>query len=295
MKLLIFKISVFISLNGFCQSNAEFIYNENTIDTIIWEINNELPSNRQLSDSLMNLIKVGMKNELEQIQILNSYLLNANYNSLRYYNENFSAIMGKCQTDNDVIDSFYDKVIPHLKSIVQRRFTEILKENLIAKESVLLSASSLNKNIARDTISAASKECDIELLRKVDDFNGQVMITTSIRNWNWDRISFSKFIEKKSVKYYLSIDVKTQDNYYGKGVFFILKNGKRIDRPNQKVESDYSDGNFFSTAFITLTSQDMKLFSESGIEKYKVDFLTGNFIEQSNVLREMASCILNAK
>jgi hypothetical protein len=236
-----------------------------------------------------------MKNELEQIKILNSYLLNANYNSLRYYNENFSAIMGKCQTDNDVIDSFYDKVIPHLKSIVQRRFTEILKENLTEKESVLLSASSINKNMARDTISAASKGCDIELSRKVDDFNGQVMITTSIRNWNWDRISFSKFIEKKSVKYYLSIDVKTQDIYYGKGVFFILKNGKRIDRPNQKIESDYSDGNFFCTAFITLTSQDMKLFSESGIEKYKVDFLTGNFIEQSNVLREMASCILNAK
>ena len=295
MKILIFYIGFFLSLSGFCQSNAKFVYNRNIIDTIIWEINNELPSNRQLSDSFMDLIKVSMKNELEQIQILNSYLLNANYNSLRYYNENFSSIMGKCQTDNDVIDSFYGKVIPHLKSKVQRMFTEIIKENLTAKEYISLSANSLNKNIAGDSKAAISEECNIELSRKVDDFNGQVMITTSIRNWNWDRISFSKFIEKKNIKYYLSIDVKTKDIYYGKGVFFILKNGKRINKPNQKIESDYSDGNFFCTAFIALTNQDMKLFSESGIEKYKVYFLTGNFMEQSNVLREMASCILNAK
>jgi hypothetical protein len=146
MKLLIFNISFFLTLSGVCQSNAEIVYNQNTIDTIISEVNADMPIKSQFSLICQDLIKRDLKDKLERVNNMDYFLLNGNEMSLEYYSENFSDIMGKCQTQNCVIDTFYYKVIPYLKALVHRKFASILtqKADLLkasAKEMPLVSYS----------------------------------------------------------------------------------------------------------------------------------------------------------
>jgi hypothetical protein len=143
--------------------------------------------------------------------------------------------------------------------------------------------------------SDSTTDCDPELTRTVDDFDGEIRILASIRNYNWDGISFLKYISKKSTRYYLKVEIKSYGIHFGNGVFFILSNGKRFSKPNVKVETDYDDGDYFTTAFFQLTQQEMLLFSNSGIDKYKVYIHTGNFTLQSEKISELATCILKAK
>ncbi|EKT4520734.1 hypothetical protein JE950_002392 [Flavobacterium psychrophilum] len=89
--------------------------------------------------------------------------------------------------------------------------------------------------------------------------------------------------------------IKESNIYMGNGVTIILKNGKKINKPNEKVESSYIGSNFYSKAFISLSKTDIALLKESGISKYKLYISTGDISKQSDKIKELFNCLLLIK
>lgn len=78
-------------------------------------------------------------------------------------------------------------------------------------------------------------------------------------------ISIAKFVQGKSSHQYISIDVPGSTLNYGcYGVSILFENGKKIVRPHEKVETNYSDG-WSYRAFFTPTVNEINL-----LKSYKV-------------------------
>ena len=140
VKQLIFFTLIVFKYNVYCQ--GDYICSSNKIDSIIKSTNDKLSGNLKLK--CFDYIKNKLTDEIEQVRNMDDYLSNGDENSLDYYKENFSKIMGKCSTLNCVIDSFYDKAENYMSALVNREFRyifdyAILEENAKEKKRPLLS------------------------------------------------------------------------------------------------------------------------------------------------------------
>jgi hypothetical protein len=129
------------------------------------------------------------------------------------------------------------------------------------------------------------------IIKEIDEFSGEITYEAKVTN----DVIFFKFKDKGIVEYCLSIWVKETDIYTGTGVTIILKNGKKINKPNAKVESTYSGGSFYTTTFIRLTNYDIELLKQSGVEKYKLYVSTGQIIGYSDLSKDIFNCLIKAK
>ncbi len=78
-------------------------------------------------------------------------------------------------------------------------------------------------------------------------------------------VSIAKFVKRKSSNQYIFIDVPGSTLNYGcYGVYILFENGKKIVRPNEKVETNYSSG-WSYRAFFTPTANEINL-----LKSYKV-------------------------
>ncbi|EMY3585052.1 hypothetical protein [Flavobacterium psychrophilum] len=136
--------------------------------------------------------------------------------------------------------------------------------------------------------------CDI-IKKNIDEFNGEKSFEFSLVSNDGSDVSVIKVINKGISIYYLSIMIKESNIYMGNGVTIILKNGKKINKPNEKVESSYIGSNFYSKAFISLSKTDIALLKESGISKYKLYISTGDISQQSDKIKELFNCLLLIK
>ncbi len=132
-------------------------------------------------------------------------------------------------------------------------------------------------------------DCNSSITKKVDEFSGEITYDATIT----DDVSFLKIKKDGVIKYYLSIWIKETGIYTGTGVWIILKNGKRINKPNEKVGYDYVGGSFYTKTFIRLTNEDITLLKQSGIEKYKLYISTGEI--DSDISKDIFNCLLKAK
>lgn len=133
-----------------------------------------------------------------------------------------------------------------------------------------------------------------ELNKEVDEFTGEITIQFDIYTED-NQVSFIKIINKKLTVYYLDIDIKETGIYTGTGVYLILKNGKKISKPYEKVNYIYLGHNFYSRAFIRLTAQDISLLKLSGLSKFKLYISTGQITDKSDYLKDLFNCLLKAK
>lgn len=141
-------------------------------------------------------------------------------------------------------------------------------------------------------LSQDSINCNEHLNRTVDDFSGEITIEAKIT----DDASFIKIKTGNIIRYYLSIYIAESGIYNGKGVTIILQNGKKINKPNELVESTYIAGNFYTRAFIRLTTNDIQLLKQSGIVKYKLYISSDELTESnSNWSKVIFNCLLNSK
>jgi hypothetical protein len=106
--------------------------------------------------------------------------------------------------------------------------------------------------------------------REMDDFTGQVTLRSPILN----DISISKFIKNptSAPTYYLRLSVRGSTlNYNGKGVIVLFKDGTKWSRPNEKIDVEIVKGEGWGyRAFITLTNEDLKLFSTKEVNKFRL-------------------------
>ena len=159
---------------------------------------------------------------------------------------------------------------------------------------VLISFNSFSQDIESAIDSMNEFECSV--VKKVtDDFSGEITYTATIDAKDDGDVSFIKVIRGKSTTYYLSIWVKESGIYTGRGVSIILRNGKRINKPNEKVDYTYSASDFYTTAFIRLSAADIALLKQSGIKKYKLYISEGEIEEQSDLTKDYFNCLVKAR
>ena len=106
--------------------------------------------------------------------------------------------------------------------------------------------------------------------KDVDDFTDDVTLRTPLMN----DMSITKSIKKGSIKptYYLSLETRGSTlNYNGKGVIILFKDGTKWVRSEEKIDVKVVKGDGWGyRAFITLTEQDLQMFSTKEVDKFRL-------------------------
>jgi hypothetical protein len=90
--------------------------------------------------------------------------------------------------------------------------------------------------------------------------------------------------------------IRVSGVYYGEGVTIILKNGTRINKPLEKVESYYLGGEFYLRSFMSLSLEDIELLKKSGISKYKLYISKDELpVEFTSKCKDLFNCLVKAK
>ena len=129
-----------------------------------------------------------------------------------------------------------------------------------------------------------------ELSREVDDMTGKISISSPILQ----NAVIYKDISKKSTVYYLSL--KTTGStcvVYEKGVTVLFTDGTKWIKPNEKIDVD-ADNGFNYSAFITLSKQDLLLFSTKKIKKFRLYIFDDEPLD-ADKFAIYAKCIQKAK
>jgi hypothetical protein len=161
----------------------------------------------------------------------------------------------------------------------------ILLFALIATTSI-----SFGQNTDSITPKIDSIDCS-SIYKEVDEFSGEIKFDAQITA----NVKFLKTKKDGVSKYFLSLWVKSTGIYTGTGVTIILKNGRKINKPSAKVHYSYAGSSFYTTTFIQLTNEDISLFKQSGIAKYKLYISTGEITDNSDLSKDLFNCLVNAK
>jgi len=118
------------------------------------------------------------------------------------------------------------------------------------------------------------------LIKNIDKSYDEIENETTYHTpYNLDA-SITRISKNNANTYYLSLEYKSNNVNYGlKGVTVLFTDGTKWQRPNDKVDVDYRNGNFVYNCFIPLTKEDLKIFQTKIIKKYKLYIYEVNFTE----------------
>lgn len=125
-----------------------------------------------------------------------------------------------------------------------------------------------------------------------DKFNGD---TTSRSSYS-EGISFIKVTKGGTSNIYLAInETGATLNVGKKGLTLLLKNGKKINRPNAKIDTKVnSSGGYIYSAFIELTEEEIELIIKNHITDDRLYVYDGE-IKNGEKLSEYLKCLTNKK
>lgn len=120
-----------------------------------------------------------------------------------------------------------------------------------------------------------------------DKFNGEV---TSSSEYS-DGISFIKVTKNKISKIYMAINETGETLNVGKkGLVLLLENGKKIERPNTKIDVEAGAKNFVYSAFIELSKEEIALIIKNKITDDRLYIYDGT-VENGIKLSEYLKCL----
>ena len=124
--------------------------------------------------------------------------------------------------------------------------------------ALLFSSVSFCQEVKNDSISNTLEN----YFSSEDKFNGEKTYYSPFT----ENISITRIVGKKGIaSQFIKIDVKGSTlNYRCKGLLILFENGLKINRPNEIVDTDYSDG-FSYGVWFKPTSKEISLF-----KKYKI-------------------------
>jgi hypothetical protein len=107
-------------------------------------------------------------------------------------------------------------------------------------------------------------------------------------------VSFSKYVKGKTSSQYVAIRVNGSTLNYGcYGVNILFKNGKKIIRSKEKVDSDYYNNGWQYRAFFTPTANEIALFKTQKISDVKLYIYDAAVSEnESDTILEDAKILL---
>lgn len=129
-----------------------------------------------------------------------------------------------------------------------------------------------------------------DYLTNTDPFNGE----KTYRGDDYP-VRFTKIKSNKSFTQYVHLTVNGETLNYGcEGVYVLFENGEKIIRSKEKVDTDYSNGNWCYSAFFTPTANEIKLFKTQKVIAVKLYIYLKNYIPESeqNIILEDAKIIL---
>lgn len=140
-------------------------------------------------------------------------------------------------------------------------------KKLLLISLLLISTMSYAQESKKDTV-IESQEDKLEIyLYKIDKFTGEKVYYSGVNKV----VSFAKFVNKQESLQYVSINVTGSSlSYGGTGVTILFDNGKQINRPNEKIDTDYKSSGWNYSAFFKLTINEVNLFKSSKVEAVKL-------------------------
>jgi len=135
-----------------------------------------------------------------------------------------------------------------------------------------------------------------------DEVRNYKSYTTPIDINSSDMVYINKIIEpNKKPVYYLYFRVNESTGKTVNGLYIILKNGKRISRPNEEIDLEVDNEEvsiehpgFKQSVMIELSQSELLTLKSSPIEKYAISYLTES-IYDANDLYSMFLCLLDKK
>lgn len=107
-------------------------------------------------------------------------------------------------------------------------------------------------------------------------------------------LSFARYVKKNISSQYVNIRVEGSTLNYGcYGVSILFKNGQKLIRSKEKVDSDYSNGKWVYSAFFTPTANEINLLRNQKAVYVKLYIYDANLdISNSNNILEDAKVML---
>lgn len=137
---------------------------------------------------------------------------------------------------------------------------------------------------------------DIEESEK-DKFTGEKKFSTPIL----DEINFTKIVSQEgAITYYLGAEVYGYTRVAdGEGVHILFKDGSKFSKPDKKISVEINLYNSVSakdycySAYVTITEEELKIFSEKLITDIRLDIFDRKISKKSAIkFREYAKCLL---
>jgi hypothetical protein len=129
-----------------------------------------------------------------------------------------------------------------------------------------------------------------EISYSIDKFSGD----TTKSSLPVDNVSFT-YIRASGGKTYRYMYLRTigyTANVNKTGVIILLKGGKKIEKPNEKVEVDvnkYGDGYVYS-ALLSLTKEDIELLKDNDMTDYRL-FIYDGSIKAPDKIKKIVECV----
>lgn len=155
-------------------------------------------------------------------------------------------------------------------------------------------------------ITNAQEDTCAMLTKEVDDFDGSVTFRTpfsygfelsSAKIGTYYQFGLTKSKEKGKIYYYLSIETTSPAlSYGGKGVYVLFTDGTKWIKSTQKIDVDPGDNGFVYKAFISITPEDVKVFSKKPVKKFKL-YVYDDIVEEKEAIDFMnySKCMQTAK
>ncbi len=133
--------------------------------------------------------------------------------------------------------------------------------------------------------------------RKIDEFTEQVYINSPLINrGGMSNMVIYKIIEKTRTVYSIHLNATGNTiNFNIKGVIVIFDDGTKWTS-DDRVECDYDDGHYNYSTYLTLTEEDVIVFSTKKISKYRLYIYDKEIKEkEAERFRENVECVINTQ
>ncbi|PWB25428.1 hypothetical protein [Flavobacterium sp. HTF] len=128
-----------------------------------------------------------------------------------------------------------------------------------------------------------------DIKTETDKFTGEVRANSPYS----EGFSFMKTIKDGKTTIYLAVnEAGATANVGGKGLFLLLSNGKKIEKPNAPIDVKVNKGakGFLYSAFVPLTTEDIKLLTENQITDNRLYIYDGT-VKNGQKLSEYLKCL----
>jgi hypothetical protein len=193
-------------------------------------------------------------------------------------------IDGKSLTTDFLKSNQNDQILFHLKDTLSNESIYFIFKSEDKWTDFPFICSKLNKTIYKEFLS-----------KEIDDFDGE----TRIGHPYFDVVNLYKTITKGIPRYYLSLNAGGITPNVGiKGVDILFMDGSKLNKPAIEVDVDINtDGSGYTySAFLTLTTEEMKKLSKQPIRKFRLYVYDGMLsLEEGVLIMGFAGALLQAK